>query len=82
MVLMPKSLIDAWYQWSYEAGAPAKIIDPIRACFNDNPHDGTITRIGPDTCPAVTQAIEERDNELTSLRDKAMAIVPSKDFWR
>ena len=78
MVLLPRALIEIYSQWAYDAGAPAKYVDLLRACLANNPHNGTMVRNGQDACPTVTIAIEERNQ----LKVKAEGIHLSQDFWR
>jgi hypothetical protein len=87
MMMLPAPLVSAWFNWSYEAGAPGKLVDMLRACIGDNPRDGRIVRMGQDQCPTVTEELEARRRQIADLQRqlaeaKKAPLDVSKIPWR
>lgn len=70
MVLMPLAVVQAAAAWvrSPDATNAVNLFAALQACAQDNPINGVVSRVGPDQCPEVTQAIAERDKEIADLK--------------
>lgn len=70
VVVLPRDVAQAALGW---IGTPdpmtaVRLYVALNACLNNNPHGGVTTRMGPDQCPSVTQALADRDKQIADLR--------------
>lgn len=73
MVLLPRTLAEAAAQWVMQPDATTavRLFAGLQACLADNPANGRVQHTGPDQCPAVTEALAEREKELADARKAA-----------
>src|SRR6185312_11029033 len=70
MVLLPRQVAEAAAQWIAQpnAGNAVQLYAAMTACIADNPSSGVVRHVGPDQCPAVTEALAAREKELADAK--------------
>ena len=70
LVLIPRDVASTALSWiaQPDPSNAVRLYVALNACISNNPLDGVVTRSGPDQCPGVTAAIEQRDKEIADLK--------------
>lgn len=70
MVLIPLPVAEAVANWivAPDATNAVRLFSALQACIKNNPIGGVTTRIGPDQCPEVTEAIAARGKQIADLQ--------------
>lgn len=70
VVIIPRVAVQAAMNWiaTPDPTNAVRLYSALQACLQDNPIDGRVSRMGPDQCPEVTEAIAARDKEIADLR--------------
>ncbi len=63
--------LQAYYIQHPDDPAMPQILRAARACLDDNPTNGGLTRRGADECPAVTDALAEQAKALADAQKAA-----------
>ena len=80
VVLLPRAVAQAAMQWvmAPDPTNAVRIYAALQACMQNNPHDGVTTRMGPDQCPEVTEALAARNKEIADLKKQLSDKAPKE----